>query len=364
MSIPASLSPELEEVLRHGSSARRAQTLKRIALLFADGASSFNEEHVALFDEVLCRLSREADAGDRVELSHRLASILNAPRQVLLELAGDDDIAVAQPVLKQSARLADADLLELARCQSQAHLLAISKRSNLHAPLTDALITRGSQEVLRSLAANSSAEISAAGFALLIEKAPRDSALGTKLALRSDLSASLLRALVLASSEPARARMIALAQADRQSEIRAILAKPTDEKPASPATRDYKAAERRIVELLGAKKLDEVAIVEFAGNRQDEELVVAVASLCAVPVSVVDRLMAGERIDPVLILCKSVGWGWQTARAIMSAMPGTGELSGRDLDVAYANFERLSPTTAQRVMRFWQVQHWQQSPTN
>ena len=368
MSIPASLASELEEVLQHGSSARRAQTLKRIALLFAEGARRFNEEHIALFDEVLRQLSREADAGARVELSHRLSTIPNAPLQVLIELAGDDDIAIAQPVLKQSARLREADLLEFARCKSQPHLLAISKRSGLSAALTDALIARGNQEVLRSLAANPSAEISDAGFALLIERASRDGALGTKLALRSDLSANLLRVLVLASSQPARQRMLALAQSDRQSQIRAILAESGDEKPAPPATRDYKAAERRISELCAAKKLDEAAIVEFARNGQDEALVAAVAALCAVPVSVVDRLMAGERLDPVLILCKSVGWGWQTARAIMGAMSGTmsgtGELSGRDLDTAYANFERLSPTTAQRVMRFWQVQHWQQTPEN
>jgi uncharacterized protein (DUF2336 family) len=283
---------------------------------------------------------------------------------VLFELASDDDIAVAQPLLKQSARLGPADLVEIVRSKSQAHLLAISKRSGLTTVLTDTLIERGNHEVLRSLAGNPAAEISNAGFAVLVEKGGRDSALGTKLALRSELSASLLRILVLASSEPARERMLALAEPARQSEIRAIMAAPADARAIPAPARDYKAAERRVFELLGAKKLDEAAVVEFARDGKYEELVTSLAALCAVPVSVVDRLMAGERVDPVLILCKSVRWGWQTARAILSAMPGPGELSSRDLDTAYANFERLSPTTAQRVMRFWQVQHWEQSPAN
>jgi len=364
MSIPASLAPELEEVLKHGSSARRTETLKRIATLFVQGASRFNEDHIALFDEVLCQLSRDADAEARVELSHRISTIPNAPPKVLFELASDDDIAVAQPLLKQSARLEPVDLAEIARSKSQAHLLAISKRNNLASALSDILIERGNYEVLRSLAGNPSAEISNAGFAALVEKGRRDSALGTKLALRSELSAGLLRTLVLASSEPARERMLALAEPARQSEIRAILADPADARPIPAPTRDYKAAERRVFELLGAKKLDEATVVEFAGNGKYEELVASLAALCAVPVSVVDRLMAGERVDPVLILCKSARWGWQTARAIISAMSGPGELSSRDLDTAYANFERLSPTTARRVMRFWQVQHWEQSPAN
>ena len=64
-------------------------------------------------------------------------------------------------------------------------------------------------------------------------------------------------------------------------------------------SRDYKAAERRVFELLGAKKLDEATVVEFAGNGKYEELVASLAALCAVPVSVVDRLMAGGRVDEV-----------------------------------------------------------------
>ena len=65
--------------------------------------------------------------------------------------------------------------------------------------------------------------------------------------------------------------------------------------------------------------------------------------------------MGGDRPDPVLILCKSAGWGWPTVRAIIMARPGGKGASSQALDAAYSNFERLSPATAQRVVRFWQV---------
>ena len=42
-----------------------------------------------------------------------------------------------------------------------------------------------------------------------------------------------------------------------------------------------------------------------------------------------------------------------------AAMPDGPPMSSPDLDAAFDNFERLSPATAQRVMRFWQVQFWQ-----
>jgi len=83
--------------------------------------------------------------------------------------------------------------------------------------------------------------------------------------------------------------------------------------------------------------------------------VVALAELCKVPIDVVDRLMAGERPDPILILCKSVGWGWPTARAIMAARPGRKANSSQGLDAAFSNFERLTAATAARVIKFWRM---------
>jgi hypothetical protein len=73
-----------------------------------------------------------------------------------------------------------------------------------------------------------------------------------------------------------------------------------------------------------------------------------------VPVEVVDRLMNGERADPVLILARAIGFGWPTVKAVMNSRPGA-KASGQMLDDALENFERLTPATAQRVVRFWQV---------
>jgi hypothetical protein len=79
------------------------------------------------------------------------------------------------------------------------------------------------------------------------------------------------------------------------------------------------------------------------------------ASICAVPTEVVGRLMGAERPDPVLILCKSAGWSWATAAAIVAARPGGQDTSILDLDAVHADFDRLSLDTARRVARFWQM---------
>ena len=42
MSVPASLLPELEEVVQHGSAEKRAATLRRITSLFLEGAAGLS----------------------------------------------------------------------------------------------------------------------------------------------------------------------------------------------------------------------------------------------------------------------------------------------------------------------------------
>ena len=83
-------------------------------------------------------------------------------------------------------------------------------------------------------------------------------------------------------------------------------------------------------------------------------MVASLELLCKVPIDVVDRLMSGDRPDPILILCKAASWGWPTARAVILSRPHF-KSSSTGLDNAFSNFERLSSATAERVMRFWQA---------
>jgi uncharacterized protein (DUF2336 family) len=355
MAAPASLIPELEEVIQHGSPERRAETLKRITAYFLDGASRFNEDHVRLFDEVFSLLITEIESQARSELSRRLAPVGNAPVEVVRRLAQDDDIAVAGPVLKQSRRLNETDLVDIAETKSQAHLLAISGRAGIAEPVTDVLVRRGDQAVARSVADNRGARLSEGSFFTLVDRAEKDGVLAEKVGLRPDIPPRLFRDLLLKATEVVQQRLLASAKPETQAEIRRVLAKVSIEVGARTAVRDYSAAMRAVEALRGEGKLDEATLVDFSKKGQYEETVASLAALCAVPIEVVDRLMGGDRPDPVLILCKSAGWGWPTAKAIIMARPGGHGTSNHGLDTAYANFDRLSPTTAQRVMRFWQV---------
>lgn len=353
MGAPASLLPELEDVVQHGTAERRAETLRRITGLFLDGAMNFNDEHVALFDDVIGCLIEEIEAKALAELARRLAPVANAPAGVVSKLAQNDDIAVAGPMLK-GAKLTDPDLMHIAETKSQAHLLALSTRLGLNEALSEILVTRGDRDVARSIATNHQARLSDHAFSRLVQRAEQDGVLAEKVGMRTDIPPRLFRQLLMQASDVVQKRLLAQAKPETQAEIHRVLAKVTDEVGAKAAPRNYAAALAAVRALHKERKLTEADIAEYAKAGKYEETIAALATLCAVPVEVVDRLMSGERADPVLILARSAGFGWPTVREVIGARPGA-RPSAQTLDAAFENFERLTAATAQRVVRFWQV---------
>lgn len=350
-----SLIPELEEVLQHGSREKRADALKRITSLFIDGAASFNEDHIQLFDEVFSQLIAEIETKARAELSQQLAPVDNAPVKVVRKLAQDDDITVAGPLLSLSHQLDNAALVEIAKSKGQAHLLAIAGRSEIAEAITDVLVKRGDREVIHNVADNYHARLSQTGFSTLVKRAEDDGVLAEKVGQRPDIPPHLFRALLLQATDLVQKRLLSKARPEIAAEIRRVLAKVSREIGANVAPRDYKEAQRTIAAMKRAGVLNENELASFAREQCFEETVVALSVLCAVPLDVVDRLINGERADPVLILCRAAGFGWQTVRAIMLSRPGKHGTSTKGLEEAQANFERLSMSTAQRVVSFWQV---------
>ena len=81
---------EVESAISDGDPERRAALLSRITDLFVLGSNRFTETHVALFDDVMCRLAAEIEVSARAALAKRLADDPNAPLKIIYGLAFDD----------------------------------------------------------------------------------------------------------------------------------------------------------------------------------------------------------------------------------------------------------------------------------
>lgn len=347
---------ELEDAIANGTSQKRVETLRRITDLFVGGADQFSDEHVELFDEVITRLADEIEVHARVELAERLAHVGNAPIKAITELTGDDILDVATPILTHSARLDDQTLIGIAQSKSQHHLLAISRRDQISEQVTDVLVDRGNQQVLRSVAQNTGARFSDSGFGVLVEKSKTDEVLATHVGLRKDIPKQHMTKLIEKASEKVR-RKLAAASPVAAEEIQRILAEVAArlKAKAAPPARDYGPAKAAIAELQKTGKLAEDQIRIFAQSRKLEETVVALSVICGVPIEAVENIFQNEKSDVCLVLARAAGLSWLTTKLMLLMQAGDSGVSDQDLAGAKDNFEKLQQQTAQRVIRFYQV---------
>src|SRR3978361_2509115 len=102
MTVATSLIPGLDEIVRHGDPARRAEAAQRIAELFLQTAGNLRSNHVDMFDGLLVDLVPHAEIGARADLAERLSIIANAPRLLVGQLAREDELSIAGPLLSRS----------------------------------------------------------------------------------------------------------------------------------------------------------------------------------------------------------------------------------------------------------------------
>ena len=338
-----SIIAELEDAVRNGSSEKRVDTLRQVTDLFLHDGERLSDDQVKVFDDVLCILVARVESRAKAELSQRLAPLDYAPFEVIQHLARDNDIAVAGEVLANSNRL------------RQDHLFAISGRTNLPEAVTDVIVDRGERRVIRKLANNTSARFSDAGYSGIVAHAEADDELTEILGLRIDLPISFLRDLLRRASEAVRARLMSVAPPELQEEIKRILKAITSAAQIEAPARDFSRAEKLVKLMKDMNELNDAAVVKFAETKKFDEVAASLAILNNVSTDMMARLLEGPRSDLVLIPCKSADWNWQTVEAVLLHRPSKQKIDELTLKVASRDYGKLSPETAQRTLRFWQI---------
>jgi len=355
MSVSRSMMDELEVTLQTGSNAKRTETLRRVTDLFLNGADNFSTEQISLFDDVLNRLIAHIEGTVLAELSVRLAPVTNAPAGVIRRLARDDNVVISGPVLQQSERLTDDDLVEIANSKSQEHLFKISGRPGLTETVTDVLVDRGNSEVVNEVAANTGARFSHIGFSKLVICADGDDRLTATVARRPDIPPRLLRYVLARATDAVRERLMTSAQPGARETIRRILVDVSRQMRGSLAPRQYAEAERLVRSLSQDTALTKSKVLEFADAHRITETVVALSVLTAVPIDLVDCLVNNPGHFGALVLCKAIGLDWTVARSVMVASRRREEMAPSEIVDLCEEYQQLSVSTAQRLLRFWQA---------
>lgn len=356
MALAPSLIPGLEEIVKNGDPKRRSDAARKISELFLGNAAQFGPAHVDLFDGILTGLVPHTEIVARAELAERLSFLANAPPALVNQLAREDEISIAGPLLRRSLVIAEPTLIEVARMKGQGHLLAMSERPKLPAGVTDVIVRRGDREVVRRVAGNAGAQFSQIGYSALIKRAGGDGVLTLAVGQRADLLAPQLKDLLAGSADIVRRRLFEAARPDKKAAISQAMVEISGAPKQSEIRRDFAPAQRAILSLHHAGELNEAALLNLAKAHKYEECVAALSALSAARIATIDRLLMGERHDPILILGRAIGLEWATVRALIVLRLGPGRVpSATDIEEARLNFERLAASTAQRVLSFWQT---------
>jgi uncharacterized protein (DUF2336 family) len=354
MTSAASLIPELDDIVRRGDPKRRADAARRISELFLQGAANFRSDHVDLFDGVLTSLVPDTELATRADLAERLSLLANAPRGLVGQLAHEDEIAIAGPLLRRSPVISEQMLVEIASAKGQGHLLAMTERPTLSSDLTDVIINRGDRDVVRGAAGNAGAAFSTAGYSTLIKRAAQDGVLTIKIGQRDDLSAEQLKDLLSGSIDVVRRRLFEVVKPVRQMAIKRAMNEISGVVERVEGIRNFEPAQRTVLALHRDGALGESALLNFAKANKYEESIAALAAMTGVKITTLDRLIAGDRYDPILIAGKALGLEWATVRALILLRLGPNRVaSPADIESARVNFTRLMPSTAERVVGFW-----------
>ena len=76
----------------------------------------------------------------------------------------------------------------------------------------------------------------------------------------------------------------------------------------------------------------------------------------------VERAIANQRTEQILVLAKAIGLGWNTAKAVLLLQAGVKGSSAPELDQCCETFARLHQDTARKAIQFYRLRERAATP--
>lgn len=353
MSEVSSFLRELDEAVSRGTPESRKRALWHTTDLMIAGR--YSDDEIWTFGEVIGRLADEIEVAARTQLAKRLARFDRAPVNIIHKLAFDDEIEVAGPVLRESKRLEPYALVANVCTKSQTHMLAISERKSIEESVTDVLVTRGDQEVVKSVARNNGARLSDFGFLHMITRAEGDSILAEHLGLRQDIPRQVFQQLIAKASDDVRKRL----ERERPNMLEQIQSTVTDvagelQSKFGPVSRSYYVAKRVVTTQHRLGNLNENSISIYARSHKIEEVTIGLSLLCSLPSDVIERALLDRNRETLLILAKALEFSWATTMALLFLGAKDHRMTALELKDLERDYGRLNIETSRSVLKVYQ----------
>ncbi len=348
---------ELVDLAHDKSERGRKLLVENITDLFLSPEGRLNDHERALMSDILCKLIESIESSIRAQLAERLASIEDAPPELIRQLA-QDEISIARPILERSKVLRDPDLIEIIKERTKEHRLSIALREQVSRDVSDALIEYGDEDVIETLLKNADAELSERAMEYLVSESRRVDRFQEPLVHHSDLDPKLAYRMFWWVSAALRHHIVTHYEADELQLDQAIedAARQAMEEH-DPESAVASRAQRLVHRLLQQGELNIPFLIQALRQHRLPVFAAGFAELANISHRMVMRIITDPGGESVAILCKAIGVERSDFTTIFLLLEQAQE-GGRPVDPGTLNrslklFDRIERSNAEAVLGYW-----------
>lgn len=329
----------------------RQQLLREVTDLFMEAPQFLNEKEIAYFGEIMGRIVVDVETMVRRHLAERIAAVGNAPVDLIRSLA-NDQIEVALPVLVSSDVLKEDELIQIVKKQSQEHLKAISMRATVTEKVTDALVVKGNDSVLETLAGNNGARFSRNGMETIVKRAENNDSLNKALVVRNDMPDDLTKEMFWRVSWAMREQILNADGAMNEADVDALMKETEQWFLAREEEQKIDPAESFIIRKEKLNQLDNGFLLQLLRQDKVPEFVAGIGRLAKIDIGTARQTVFDPTGEKLAIVCKAVEMNYDMFGETLLLTNFDGKRSNEDSEELLRIYDNLPLHVAQRAMRF------------
>lgn len=343
----------LARLSKQTSSEGRQNLLREVTDMFIDAPpGGLSDSEMAYFGDIMERLVFDLEMEVRKHLADSLSNVDAAPHELLIRLASDE-VEVARPLLMKSGLLRDSDLLEIIKQCSQEHLLAVSMRAQVSEHISDALVEKGNDTVLGSLAGNAGAELSRSAMETMVERSEGGgNDLQEALVTRKDLPKELMQKMYKHVSSALREHILSQGVEIAGGEVDELLAEAEDWLSSKDGDEDQTPAEKFINRKEQLHQLKPELLVKLLREGKVLEFTAGIAKMTKIDLATARQAILDKSGEKLAVICKSLEIDNNTFAQLVDLMDSEHKRDEGDKKILVGVYGRITHESAQRAMRF------------
>ena len=342
----------LARLAKETGSEGRQELLRDVTGIFMESPPEIlSETEVQYFGDIMGKLAFELEMQVRQHLSETLADVGAAPRELVTQLASDE-IEVARPVLMKSSVLQDSDLLKIIKQCGQEHLMAMTVRPEVSEQISDAIVEKGNDEVLGSLAGNAGAKLSETALQTMVQRSEDgNETLQESLVLREGLPKEMMETVYQHVSGALKEHILSMGLGVGGSEVDEMLAQASDwlggGKDGGPSP-----AEKFIDRKEALKQLNPALLLKLLREDKVAEFVAGLARLAKLELSSARQAISDKSGEKLAVICKSLEIDVDAFSEMADLLDTEKARDAEDKAALVGVYGRISTESAQRAIRF------------